>query len=583
MPTVKRYEPGQVEQKVAPLVERQVKGADIAAPHRAVAKSGLAVANLGTQIARAASTIDDRKDKAAAKQAYVSFGDEIRDLHTDYGNRTLKTAMGSTSEFQKEIDKTLEKAAGSLENDYQRDLFRSLAYTKRGSALDKQATHEAHQLKEWEAATSSAMANESIQYAAENYTIVTNGTQMINTAVIKDMKKNIELAVATAGVDLDATILADQTKAQVSMMHYAVLNTMLVDENTKMANDYFEKYNDEILEDVSGKKLGLKKRIETYGKIKESQIKADEIFLETLNYEDQLGLARDIGDPEVRDATVARIKARKVETDKVEDDQKRDRLDAQTNEILDIHKNGGAFEAALEIAAKNPNGSERLKLRKIAMNIFTKEDTVTFPDKFVEVMTRIDSRIHKKGPINSLNQLYLEYKPYLSNSDFDQVTAYWQKGGSIGGLTDNKVKSIYKNLTGKDPNKSKSQAKAYKGIWDYVVDNLPEGKKPTDKEVKALITQAVVDGERQGGGFGYGADTTYLEAQKRGHDSTWLPDVTNEERDAITKKLKDIDEPVSDFTIRLYKRLYMLELPMTQELKDTFNKDATVIQMQQNR
>jgi len=483
--------------------------------------------------------LQERKDKAAAKDAFVAFGDQVRGIKTDLQSRKKRDAVGTTAEAQRLTDEALENIAGGLENDKQRELFNSLAFTRRGSFLDGQALYEKAELEAWETESSNAMALEAIEYAAENYD---------QPNVIDDAKTKIDIAVTTGmkGSSAEAVKVAKEIK--ISAMHKAVIYRMAVNSATE-AKEYYDKYKEEIDGTV---RAGIEEMLKKVGVKQKSQAIADEIVASGASFEDQLDAARKLtADPEVRDAVVERIKIRHDESKKIEKEDRQEVLDNTTAQILDLYKSGGSYEQAIDIALSVDNGSDQFALKGVAKALYLREDTLTSPDKFVEAMARIDNKAHKKGPIKSIEQLFREYKPYLSNSDFDQLMNYWQSGGSVGELKDSRVKTIYKNLTGRDPDESKTNARAYKSVWDHVISNLSEGKKPTDEEIKKLVVQATIDGERQFGGIGYGEDMGYLEAKRKGYDKTWLPDVTAEEKESITKELKEANNPVSDFTIRL--------------------------------
>lgn len=561
MPVVKRFT-GQVKAAPAPFIP-QKSNMPVSKSSGASSEFGRTIAAVGDKAAglyiKQQKDMDERADKAAAKDAYVLFGDTLRKYETDYRNREKNNARGSTSEAQKDIDETMFKMSGALENDRQRELFKTLANSRRGSFLDTQADYESRQLKAWDLESSNAMADEAVQYAAEN---------PYDKKIISDMEKQIDVAVDTAMPGSSGESVKNRREAQITKLHEAVINAMAVNDAAGA-----KKYYEENKKSIDGTSYyGIESKLKTVGVKQASQIKADEIVASGKSYEDQLEVARNIKDPEIRDATVSRLKVRKQETTAIEKEQRQKSLDATTGEILDLHKAGGSYEAARDLALGVANGGDRERLRQTVDRLFLKADGVTRTDKYDELMERIDNKAHKKGPINSVPQMVREYSHYLSNKDFTFAQNYWKSGGNIGGVTDARAKSIYKTLTGEGTAKKEFNIDKYNSIWNHVVENLPEGRKITDVELKELINQGLIAGERQGGGWGYGEDISYADAKQKGHGATWLPTVESNEEDRIDKLIKEDNAesgkniPINKFTRRLYKRTYFLEIPASEEL-----------------
>lgn len=188
MPTVRRYEPGQVQRAAAPTNIQQVQGVSSGAG-AAVAEAGQQAFSIGSQMLQQQQELQERQDQAAAKDAFVRFGDSVRNTETEMKQRQKGDAIGLTKESYTYIDEQIQSMEGVLGNDRQRELFRSLANTRRNSYLNSMSNYESSQLSEWEAESSNAMADEAIQYATENYT---------QPGVVDDAKLKIKIAVNSA-------------------------------------------------------------------------------------------------------------------------------------------------------------------------------------------------------------------------------------------------------------------------------------------------------------------------------------------------------------------------------------------------
>ena len=240
MPVIQRYQPGQVRQQGAPLSPMSVKAADTGVGGATV-DLGNAVFKQGQNISADGiaqiKEMEDRKNKAAAKDAFVRFGDGLRNISTELRTKKMRDAIGSTTEGQKSVDKLIQEVAGGLENDTQRELFDSLAQTRRGSFLDGQATYEAEQLRQWEAQSSDAIADEAIDYAVENYASDPRALEMARTS--------IDIAVETAMVGADENMKRSLKEKKMTQLHIGVINDMSV-KNAAEAKKYYEDHKEEI-------------------------------------------------------------------------------------------------------------------------------------------------------------------------------------------------------------------------------------------------------------------------------------------------------------------------------------------------
>jgi molybdate-binding protein len=101
---ITRYQPGQVQQQGAPLVQRSEQGAQsgvgdaMVGLGRTIQKEGQTFTRIGIEQVK---LIEERKDKAAAKEAFAKFGDTLRGVNTEYKALKRRDAIGSTTKAQK--------------------------------------------------------------------------------------------------------------------------------------------------------------------------------------------------------------------------------------------------------------------------------------------------------------------------------------------------------------------------------------------------------------------------------------------------------------------------------------------------
>lgn len=555
MPTVKKYE-RQVSSGVTPFVPTRTQ------PIRSrmgevVTQAGRDAVALGGQFVQVGmqkeKDMTDRNDRAAAKHIYSKYGDEVRAIRTDLRSNLLGDSKGTTVEAQRQLDEAAQRLSGDLENDNQRIYFDALSSSKRESFLDSHAMWESDQMKKYNLMASEAMSKEAIQFAMENYD---------NPEAIQIAKDDIEIAVTDAMKGAKKEVIDSAIETKISELHEGIINTMAIS-NAGAAKDYYEMNKDEVDGD---REPGIEKMLKTVGVNQWSMDKADEIMrLVPGDYEAQLEMADSIVEEEKQTATRNRIKLREKERRDIEAENERVYADAKTNDILQHHKNKGSYEDAMDIALQSPEGTQ-MPLIGVVRSLYLKEEGITNIEKKIEAFQMIDAK-----KIESRGQLMRGYMEHLSSTDWNQIEQYWQNGGSLGTLKHSTVLRIYQDMTRKDPSKDRKANAEFDGVWNIMERDMVPGQGYTDSELRKKISEAINAGQAEGGiAWGYGTDMSYAKAVESGRSATWLPDVSKEEVKAITKALDDVGDPVTDFTIKYYKRVFMLNLGSSKQLHQRF-------------
>lgn len=138
----------------------------------------------------------------------------------------------------------------------------------------------------------------------------------------------------------------------------------------------------------------------------------------------------------------------------------------------------------------------------------------------------------------------------MTNGQINAAISYLENGGKLQGAPLSRVKSLYKELTG--------SASLPEGFYDAVVSFLPDGKTPSEQELRKIISNLHMDGDVQGKWFG----DTLFQAIQDGNFRGWLPDLTDDDRTVIAAQLADRGIPATENTMREYKRKYIMGLPM---------------------
>jgi hypothetical protein len=455
-----------------------------------------------------------------------------------------KEGAGVYDESLSYFEEARRKWMKELKTPIQQELF-SQAYDPRvNSHLDGAIRHQANQIKIYDEATQNAFISQTTNDAVlmrKDRAFVENSLAEV-TQTTKNLYQHMGKEV------MDAMVLEAQGK-----FHAAVIEAT-IEEDPVAAKKYFEKA---VVQTQMSEKLKtvLKKKLDSAGLRQKEQARADNIMGASDDPKERLKMARE-SDQDLRDGVVMRIKARNAEETYFKEQAELTLLSEKTNAVL----NAGNLEDGLDVADSVTSGRSRLELTRLAHSLYGRDDTKTDQAKMLEARILID-----RGKIADIESLWRGYKPYADDGDWKQLESYFRSGGAAAGLKDSNVRTIYKSITGKD---AADKPEQYGRVWEYVRNNLPEGRKPTDEEVRKLVGQALTWGERKGGGWGYGENMPLTEAILKGHLETWLPDVDDEEERAIKKILKENGKLVNDTTIRLYKKHIIMGLPLPVKPKE---------------
>jgi hypothetical protein len=272
--------------------------------------------------------------------------------------------------------------------------------------------------------------------------------------------------------------------------------------------------------------------------------KADEIMGSADEYGEQIKLARKIEDTDLRAKTTELLDSENIRKNNIRTTAIKETTDELTNQIIDSPDLATALEIADE--AEELSGVLRKELRAYATALKSGGPTHSEIGAREEARARIDGQSFKDPetgeiiePITDMNRLLIEYAPRLKKSDLDAVVKYMEGGGVQGTLTDSEVRTMFKNVTGKD---AKDEPHAYSRAWDYISSRAKPNQKFTDDELRKMMTRVTTAGLRvpEFGERGYpffgGAFTeglTYSEAAARGVLEDWYPKVADEEEDII--------------------------------------------------
>ena len=234
--------------------------------------------------------------------------------------------------------------------------------------------------------------------------------------------------------------------------------------------------------------------------------------------------------------------------------------------VAEIKKGGGTYQSALA-AIHDASGVDYENLKKRVDALFGADNATAQRAGVAKNMSILRQQIDA-GEITSVGQLYDIALPLVGDK-VAELETYLREGGIAGKLTDSTLIGVFKAVTQKDPTKHAAVGETYLKVREFVeAEVIRTGVIPNNEQLHKLVTRAWTEGERAAGGFGYGDDVKYYEAVKQGRDHTWLPDedtLTSEEKEQAEVALKAEGEPITSFTLRLWKRDQM-GLPITEAL-----------------
>lgn len=132
----------------------------------------------------------------------------------------------------------------------------------------------------------------------------------------------------------------------------------------------------------------------------------------------------------------------------------------------------------------------------------------------------------------------------MTNEQIKAAMEYLDEGGKLGGATISGVTRKYKMLSGK--------SELPEGFYDVVVSKLPDGKKPSEKELENIISNLIMDD----GGWLF--KDTLFDAIREKREAKWLPVIDDADRERIAPLVEQEGLKPTDENIRAYKKSLLM-------------------------
>ena len=207
-----------------------------------------------------------------------------------------------------------------------------------------------------------------------------------------------------------------------------------------------------------------------------------------------------------------------------------------------------AVAGVTQVQGLSDKGREQLlsELTKEAQRV-TPENTAALN----QLLRRID--LGEVADETRINAYAFEHG--LTDKQVQEARTYRQEGGNKAGVTLTRVERVYKAMTGGGKMKPET--------FSLVLQNMEPGKAASDESIGRTISNLYVQsGESMGSGWFWDKDETYAAALEKGRGETWLPDVTEKERQEIRAILRRAGiEKITEERIREYKKYEIMGIP----------------------
>lgn len=285
-----------------------------AGPDAFGAQTGREIQKLGNTISQSGQVVQQIKneqDKADTYNAMNEADADVRRTHYDpetgIYNRKGPEALTAYEDSRKSIDDIYAKRSENL-SPQAKFKFQQMWSQKRESILNGSARFEAQQRNAYKTNATNALVNNSINDAVENY----NDPQAVmdNAAIIEftieDAVGDLPEDATPEQVSKRSEILKEKKSQALDKLHSGVISKYAANGRPDIAKAYYKN----VKEDISGlNQIKLDSMLQQSTLRGQSQEHFDKISNSGKNEADQLQMARNIKDPELRDAVEARVKS----------------------------------------------------------------------------------------------------------------------------------------------------------------------------------------------------------------------------------------------------------------------------------
>lgn len=288
------------------------------------------------QVARVAQDWAEQEKQRADEMSMLEAERKLSDWDLANTEKALQTrgkdAMGLPDTYNPALERQIEEIAGGISDVRVRNAWMARAQGRRHNMLLSVNRHVHREIDELDATETQALIANSQRSAANNY----NDPERIAFEMDTQLDA-IEARAARLGMERETIDL--MREEAISATHVGVLDQMVAGQNYSMAREYFAANRDDFL---PAARATAAETVREAGLRAESQANADRILRQHGDRGAALAAARGITDPDLRDATVARVNQRFNEAKVIEEEQSKARSDGAVRLLQD---SGGSLDS----------------------------------------------------------------------------------------------------------------------------------------------------------------------------------------------------------------------------------------------
>lgn len=470
--------------------------------------------NIGA-IAGVATKIKDEQDKADSYNAMNKAEEDIRTSHYDpekgIYNRKGAQALTAYEDSRKAVDEIYAKNADGL-NPQAQFKFQQMWGQKRESVLNGSARFEAQQRNAYKNEATDALVNNSIDDAITNYNnpqAVQDNAALVQYA-IEDSVGELPKDAAPETVARRNEILKQKTTEAFDKLHTGVISKFAANGRPDVARSYYKN----VKEDISGlNQIKIDAMLRESTLRGDSQSQFDKIAKSGKSEAEQLQMARDIKNPELRDAVEARVKSSWNEPKSLEQ-QKANIVKTEVwNQILNNKKpeqiplelwTGLDAKTKQEMTRYSTDGGpqDSNKITYLTLNDQMLRNEKQFKElNLLDYVMELDDKDFK---------YFSDHQKQLLNEDRtgkNSIRTYQQ-------IANDRLEAVGITTTTKGSSEDKRRvADFYRTMTDNLDDfAATNGRKPKDIEVEQIIDKMLIKGEvkeRELGTGRFGTDSKF--------------------------------------------------------------------------
>ncbi|HXF44859.1 MAG TPA: hypothetical protein VNK91_01955 [Burkholderiaceae bacterium] len=551
-----------------PIAERQIQPTGQAGARldvRAPALTGIGQ-GLGTvaEVAERIAEAEKRKgDQLAVLEADRRLGGIETQLLYDPAQGALtkrgKDAFAAPESVLQTFDEQVGEIERGLTNDAQRLAFRRTATMRRLTIDRALQQHVAAEIRAYDSAETNAyLANEidaGIAAAgdAERIELAIGRTR---AAIVDHARRN----------GLPPEWQQQKIAATASQIRAGVVERLLAAGSDRAAKSYYETHQAEIL---GGERAKLEKALEVGSLRGESQRQADAILLEHGELASAVEAARQIKDPEIRDAVTTRVKDY-FTTRRAAEEEKRARTFRAAAQALE--RSGGDLRVVTPADWVTLDPGERRALEIRSRQIREGVEPVTNWDRYYGLLS-IASDEATRAQFLRLD--LMQYRHELSDTEFKDLAgkqAALRQGKQIDEaldgyrtkkqIVDDALNAIGIDPTPKDGTKDARRVNEFRRQVDgHILDlQARTGKKATTKEVQEIVDTLLIKGRIPGSGYIWDTRKRLYELAPGEAFDVDVDEIPRAERQKIEEALRRGNRPVTPAAIvELFKLKHVRE------------------------